>query len=540
MANVTYPSIQDEELSLSTLLAGVIALLVVAIAVVCSLIAIVWFLRLKHSRSLQISTNLNIRFSSYNRNIVSQGSTRQSGSTKCKDTTVTDQTQNSVCTGSGIHNPRRFLPSISSPILQGSRDKLCSNESLTSVEPTSPTGTPARESTPERPSSYMRSNPMYSSTNFAAGHFLDEVDSGFGGVGQHSDSNLESIYDFPNELSFSSSLVHSYASICDDLITRVRSSDLEHIEVEASHIREIRILGEGQFGLVVLAETVGQRIKDLVLKNNTCNSVVTKGSSTSSSVQVAVKKLKPGADKEVRRAFEKETKLMMQLNHENIVCLLGVCQGEHGFIVMEYMENGDLNQYLKKHSINLQSFNTVDNGVAMDTCSAQISVPTLIFISLQIARGMEYLSSLHFIHRDLATRNCLVGADNIVKISDFGLSRSLYGSYCYKIKGCAVLPIRWMASECFYGKFSEKSDVWAFGVTVWEIFMLARRQPYDTMQNPEFIQDAMKGSERKLLSRPRYCPIEVYRDIMLRCWRFEPEKRADFSELRRILEQTMK
>ena len=73
MANVTYPSIQDEELSLSTLLAGVIALLVVAIAVVCSLIAIVWFLRLKHSRSLQISTNLNIRFSSYNRNIVSQG-----------------------------------------------------------------------------------------------------------------------------------------------------------------------------------------------------------------------------------------------------------------------------------------------------------------------------------------------------------------------------------------------------------------------------------------------------------------------------------
>ena len=114
------------------------------------------------------------------------------------------------------------------------------------------------------------------------------------------------------------------------------------------------------------------------------------------------------------------------------------------------------------------------------------------------------------------------------------MSRNLYDSHYYVIKGQAVLPIRWMASECFYGQFSAKTDVWAFGATMWEVFELAKHEPYYEMLDREVVKDACKKENRTILSRPAECPEEVYK-IMLRCWPHLASERATFEELEKSL-----
>ena len=154
---------------------------------------------------------------------------------------------------------------------------------------------------------------------------------------------------------------------------------------------------------------------------------------------------------------------------------------------------------------------------------------------IQIANGMTYLASNNYIHRDLASRNCLVGQNYVIKIGDFGLSRDLYDSAYYCTKGKAKVPIRWMPTECYYGKFSEKSDVWAYGVTVWEIYTMGREQPYETLLDEDVIEDALKGPHRTLLSKPHYCPQEVYNIIHQHCWSSNPKERALFDKLYQLL-----
>ncbi len=280
------------------------------------------------------------------------------------------------------------------------------------------------------------------------------------------------------------------------------------VEVAPSQVREVRGLGVGQFGQVVLAETIGLSLKDLRLSDSNNDRNIT--------IQVAIKRLKPDADEGTKEAFEKEIKFMSRLNHKNVIRLIGMCPYGSAFILMEYMENGDLNQYLHKQT---------EKGN-----NESLSKEALVYIASQISAGMMYLATLKFIHRDLATRNCLVGSNNEVKIADFGMSRSLYSSYYYRIRGRAMLPIRWMSNECFYGRFSEKTDVWAFGVTMWEIFTFCDKQPYDDMTDQEVIDDAIRGPNRKLLERPSFCPPEVY-EVMLRCWEDDPDARANFEEL---------
>ncbi len=110
---------------------------------------------------------------------------------------------------------------------------------------------------------------------------------------------------------------------------------------------------------------------------------------------------------------------------------------------------------------------------------------------------------------------------------DFGMSRNLYQSHYYVLNVHAVLPVRWMAKECFYGKFSTKTDVWAFGVTLWEIFTLAKDIPYEDMQDEELVVDATQNHPRTLLAKPTNCPANMY-NVMLMCWKESPSDRVTF------------
>ena len=291
------------------------------------------------------------------------------------------------------------------------------------------------------------------------------------------------------------------------------------LQFKPENIHRIKTLGTGHFGKVLLADTVGLSLKELKISET--------DDDKSKSVRVAVKTLRRKPKRQKQQAFNKELKFMSRLNHPNVIRTLGACMVDTPFIVMEYMEKGDLNGYL-------QDFDTIEQGNAPPT-DLTISVGTLVSMSSQIADAMKYLASRNYIHRDLATRNCLVGPESRIKIADFGMSKSLYESHYYTIEGHIVLPVRWMAKECFYGKFSAKTDVWAFGVTMWEIFTLAKDIPYEDMDDSEVAADASRREgDRQLLQRSCDCPPEVY-DIMLMCWKWEPSDRATFETLHKAL-----
>ena len=287
--------------------------------------------------------------------------------------------------------------------------------------------------------------------------------------------------------------------------------------LQLENIKKVKTIGTGYFGKVILADSVGLSEKDLKLGD---------GEDKTRSIRVAVKQLKSNPSRQATDAFDKELKFMSRLNHENVVRVLGMCKSSTTFIVMEYMGKGDLNQYLLEfESISLD-----------DKQKGDLLIParTLTNMSTQIANGMKYLSSKNFIHRDLATRNCLIGMNLQVKIADFGMSRNLYQSHYYVLKGHAILPVRWMAKECFYGKFSTKTDVWAFGVTMWEIFTLAKDIPYEDMEDEELIADTTCKERRTLLVKPTKCPANVY-EVMLMCWEDKPIDRASFDTIHTTL-----
>ena len=272
-----------------------------------------------------------------------------------------------------------------------------------------------------------------------------------------------------------------YAPIYDT--SELTSSGLYAIPtLQLENIKKVKTIGTGYFGKVILADTAGLSEKNLRLGDS---------EDKTRSIRVAVKQLKSNSSRQATDAFDKELKFMSRLNHENVVRVLGTCKSSTTFIVMEYMEKGDLNQYLLE-------FESIVSDADKQMGDLLIPVCTLINMSTQIANGMKYLSSKNFIHRDLAIRNCLIGRNLQVKIADFGMSRNLYQSHYYVLKVHAILPIRWMAKECFYGKFSTKTDVWAFGVTMWEIFTLAKDIPYEDMEDEELVADATSKEKRTL------------------------------------------
>ena len=311
---------------------------------------------------------------------------------------------------------------------------------------------------------------------------------------------------------------HIYASIYDDP-KELPKGFQQPAKITNDNITEIRELGNGQFGKVMLAATKGLSLKDMRLSKTDDN--------RDTSILVAVKKLIDNPSTKQQESFIKEVKFMSCLNHKNVVSLLGVCYDEPAFMMMEYMEEGDLNKFLQRYS---EIVETPSNN-------AQISTSTVVYMASQIASAMKYLASLNFVHRDVASRNCLIGKNFIIKLADFGMSKNLYESLYYRIHGSATLPIRWMATECYYGVFSEETDVWAFGITMWELFTLGKEKPYSFFTDQEIIDDATeRGDSRQLLSKPPACPESVY-NIMRRCWEATPKKRAKFSELDKMLQE---
>uniref|UniRef100_A0A674MHT4 receptor protein-tyrosine kinase n=1 Tax=Takifugu rubripes TaxID=31033 RepID=A0A674MHT4_TAKRU len=279
-------------------------------------------------------------------------------------------------------------------------------------------------------------------------------------------------------------------------------------------------LGEGQFGEVHLCEI--ENPQDLPILEFPFN--VRKGRP----LLVAVKILRPDASKNARNDFLKEVKILSRLKDPNIIRLLGVCVSNDPLcMVTEYMECGDLNQYLS-HRVLLDK-----TGPSND--APTVSYPALISMASQIASGMKFLSSLNFVHRDLATRNCL----RHIKIADFGMSRNLYAGDYYRIQGRAVLPIRWMAWECILmGKFTTASDVWAFGVTLWEMLSVCQEQPYSNLTDEQVIDNAGEffrdQSRQVYLGRPAVCPQGLY-ELMLSCWNRDCKLRPSFSDIHSFL-----
>ncbi|XP_050674682.1 leukocyte tyrosine kinase receptor [Leptidea sinapis] len=233
---------------------------------------------------------------------------------------------------------------------------------------------------------------------------------------------------------------------------------------------------------------------------------------------VAVKTLPELSTGQAESDFLMEAAIMAKFNHPNIVHLIGVCFDRHPrFIVLELLSGGDLKQFLR------------DNRPKPDRASA-LTMKDLILCSLDICKGCKYLESQRFIHRDIASRNCLLtsrGPGRVVKIADFGMARDIYRADYYRKGGKAMLPIKWMPPEAFMdGVFTIKTDIWSFGVLLWEVFSLGV-MPYTGCSNREVMQLVSGGGR---LDRPYGCPPEVYR-LMCECWNPAPEHRPSFAQM---------
>ncbi|XP_068270098.1 discoidin domain-containing receptor 2-like isoform X2 [Nyctibius grandis] len=309
-------------------------------------------------------------------------------------------------------------------------------------------------------------------------------------------------------------------------VDSLTKKDISVGEFPRQQLRLKEKLGEGQFGEVHLCEADG--LLEFLGVSST--------EFTHQPVLVAVKMLRSDVNKTARNDFLKEIKIMSRLKNPNIIRLLGVCVRDDPLcMITEYMENGDLNQFLSQREI--YSKFAISNNIPC------VSYSNLLYMATQIASGMKYLASLNFVHRDLATRNCLVGNNYTIKIADFGMSRNLYSGDYYRIQGRAVLPIRWMAWESILlGKFTTASDVWAFGVTLWEMFILCKEQPYSLLSDEQVIENTgefFRSQGRQIyLSQTPLCPNPVF-DLMLKCWSRDIKDRPTFDVIHHFLLEQM-
>ena len=221
------------------------------------------------------------------------------------------------------------------------------------------------------------------------------------------------------------------------------------------------------------------------------------------------------------KSFFAEAEIALTFDHKNILSCFGITIGSLGepWMIVEHMQYGDLANILR-----------INSGVLSDRSSNSpvLNMVDLLHISYQIAVGMEYLTSQHFTHRDLAARNCLVGENLLVKISDFGLTRDIYSNEYYLISGTEkLLPIRWMAPESItYGRFTHETDIWSYGILLWEIFTFGK-VPHYLLSNKDVMEAVSLGQHP---GPPEGCP-NVIKHLMLSCWQPLPSDRNTFSDI---------
>ncbi|KAM9642612.1 tyrosine-protein kinase transmembrane receptor ROR2 [Trichechus inunguis] len=276
-------------------------------------------------------------------------------------------------------------------------------------------------------------------------------------------------------------------------------------EISLSTVRFMEELGEDRFGKVYKGHLFGS----------------TPGEQTQA---VAIKTLKDKAEVPLREEFKHEAMMRSRLQHPNIVCLLGVVTKDQPLsMIFSYCAHGDLHEFLVMRSPH-SDVGSTDND---RTVKSALEPPDFVHIVAQIAAGMEYLSSHHVVHKDLATRNVLVFDKLNVKISDLGLFREVYSADYYKLVGNSLLPIRWMSPEAImYGKFSIDSDIWSYGVVLWEIFSYGL-QPYCGYSNQDVVEMIRN---RQVLPCPDDCPAWVYA-LMIECWNEFPSRRPRFKDI---------
>uniref|UniRef100_A0A3Q4HUP6 receptor protein-tyrosine kinase n=1 Tax=Neolamprologus brichardi TaxID=32507 RepID=A0A3Q4HUP6_NEOBR len=271
-------------------------------------------------------------------------------------------------------------------------------------------------------------------------------------------------------------------------------------EIDVSSIHIEKVIGMGEFGEVCSGRLRVQGKRE---------------------IYVAIKSLKAGYSDKQRRDFLSEASIMGQFDHPNIIRLEGVVtRCKPLMIITEYMENGSLDAFLRKHD-------------------GQFTVIQLVGMLRGIASGMKYLSDMNYVHRDLAARNILVNSNLVCKVSDFGLSRVLEddpeatGTY---LSPGGKIPIRWTAPEAIaYRKFTTASDVWSYGIVMWEVVSYGER-PYWDMNNQDVIKAIEEGYR---LPAPMDCPV-VLHQLMLDCWERDRAERPTFSQILNMLDKLIR
>uniref|UniRef100_A0A672QQX5 Ephrin type-A receptor 7 n=1 Tax=Sinocyclocheilus grahami TaxID=75366 RepID=A0A672QQX5_SINGR len=269
-------------------------------------------------------------------------------------------------------------------------------------------------------------------------------------------------------------------------------------EIEASRIKIEKIIGSGEFGEVCYGRMKLPGKRD---------------------IPVALKTLKAGYTEKQRRDFLGEASIMAQFDHPNVIHLEGVVtRSKPVMIITEYMENGSLDSFLRRHD-------------------GQFTIIQLVGILRGIAAGMTYLADLGYVHRDLAARNVLVNSNLVCKISDFGLSRVLEDDpdAAYTTSG-GKIPIRWTAPEAIaYRKFSSSSDVWSYGVVMWEVMSYGER-PYWNLTNRDVIKSVEEGYR---LPATMGCPGALH-TLMLDCWQKDRNERPKFCQIVTVLDKLIR